>query len=170
MWYSMWQTPGTHATSTFHAAHSPDAALTPCPCPPLGTALCAHIISEQRRRHRWSHLSEGSAPPSALYHAFSLAGCLFLCLLAACILSGFSPQHGDTMRHLRGGDKPISEMLRGMGVVVGGNRCSPTSSSPSPLALLLRGRTELLWASSTISATMCVCIFVFMSVCVFGVC
>lgn len=26
-WYSMWQTPGTHASSTFHAAQSPDAGL-----------------------------------------------------------------------------------------------------------------------------------------------
>ncbi|MEQ2186107.1 hypothetical protein GOODEAATRI_025208 [Goodea atripinnis] len=89
----------------------PVLRLTPCPCPSLCTALCARIISEQRRRRRWSHLSEGSPPPSILYHAFSLTGCLFLCLLAACILSFFSPQHGDTMRHLRGGDKPISEML-----------------------------------------------------------
>lgn len=24
-WYSMWQTPGTHASSTFHASHSLDA-------------------------------------------------------------------------------------------------------------------------------------------------
>lgn len=109
----MWQPPGTHASSTFHAAHSPDAGLPQCPCPPSSIALCARIISQQRRRRRWSHPSEGSLPPSPsiLYLSFSLTLCLFLSLstLAAFILS----RRGDTKRHLPGRDKPILEMPRG---------------------------------------------------------
>lgn len=88
-WYSMWQTPGTHASSTFHAAHSPDAGLPQCPCPPPATALCARIISQQRRRRRWSHPSEGShplLPPSILYLSlFSLTLSLLLSLHPGCL-------------------------------------------------------------------------------------
>lgn len=110
-WYSMWQTPGTHATSTFHAAHSLDAGLPQCPCLPPSTALCARIISQQRRRCRWSHPSEGSPPPLSPITLFpSLPACSCLSTLAACILSLFSPWRGDTKRHLPGRDKPILKM------------------------------------------------------------
>lgn len=113
-WYSMWQTPGTHASSTFHAAHSPDAGLPRCPCPPPSTALCARIISQQRRRRRWSHPSEGSPPPPSSISLFlSPSACSCLSALAAFILSLFSPRRGDTKRHLPGRDKPILEMPRG---------------------------------------------------------
>lgn len=105
-WYSMWQTPGTHASSTFHAAHSPDAGLPRCPCPPPSTALCARIISQQRRRRRWSHPSEGSL-------FLSPSACSCLSSLAACILSLLTPRRGDTKRHLPGRDKPILGMPRG---------------------------------------------------------
>lgn len=81
-WYSMWQTPGTHASSTFHAAQSPDAGLA-CPSPPPRTALCARIISKQWGRRRWSHPREGSPPPPS-----SISLCLSP---SACILSLFSP-------------------------------------------------------------------------------
>lgn len=111
----MWQTPGTHASSTFHAAHSPDAGLPRCPCPPPNIALCAHIISQQRRRRRWSHPSEDSPPPPSSISLFSLtlSACSCLSTLTACILSLFSPRCGDTKRHLPGRDKPILEMPRG---------------------------------------------------------
>lgn len=116
LWYSMWQTPGKHASSTFHAAHSPDAGLPWCPCPLPSTALCARIISLQRRRRRWSHPSEGSVlhphHPLSLFF-LSPSACSRLTTLAACILSLIRPQRGDTKRHLPGRDKPILEMPRG---------------------------------------------------------
>lgn len=121
-----------------------------CPCPPPSTALCARIISRQRRRRRWSHPSEGSL-------FLSPSACSCLSSLAACILSLFSPRRGDTKRHLPGRDKPILEMPRG-------NLTLPASPPLVPFILLsLPGRAVLRWASSTIS---CVCILVFMCVCV----
>lgn len=45
--------------------------------------------------------------------SFSQTCGLFLCLLAACILSFLIPQHCDTKRHLPGRDKPILEMPKG---------------------------------------------------------
>lgn len=86
-WYSMWQTPGTHASSTFHGAHSLDAGLPRCPCPPPSSALCARIISQQRRRCRWSHPREGSHiplhPPSSIMVFLSL--CLSLSFHPGCL-------------------------------------------------------------------------------------
>lgn len=166
-WYSMWQTPGTHASSTFHAAHSPDAGLPRCPCPPPGAALCARIISQQRRRRRWSHPSEGSPPPpsSSISLFLSPSACSCLSTLAAFILSLFSPRRGDTKRHLPGRDKPILEMPRG-------NLTLPASPSLHlSLLLFLPGRAVVRWASSTISASVvCVflglCVFFFFWVCV----
>lgn len=122
----MWQTPGTHASSTFHGPHSLDAGLPQCPCPPPSAALCARIISQQRRRCRWSHPREGShppSPPSTLYHSFSHSACPCLSTRAACILSFFSSRHSNTKRHLSGRDKPISETHWGW--VRGAWRCPP---------------------------------------------
>jgi len=155
-WYSLWQTPGTHASYTFHAAHSPNAGLPRYPCPPPSTALCARIISQQRRRRRWSYPCEGSL-------FLSPSACSCLCSLAACILSLFSPRRGDTKRHLPGRDKPIFEMPRG-------NLTLPASPPLVPfISLFLPGRAVLHWASSTISASV-VCVFLCLYVFVFCVC
>lgn len=118
-WYSMWQTPGTHASSTFHAAHSPDAGLPRCPCPPPGTALCAlhnlpakeatQVVPSQRGLTSSLLLT----PPSSISLFLSLSACSCLSTLVAFILSIFSPRRGDTKRHLPGRDKPILEMPRG---------------------------------------------------------
>lgn len=116
----MWQTPGTHASSTFHAAHSADAGLLPSSQHPF---VRPHNLPAKWRRRRWSHPWEGSAAPHPLYLASSC-----LPTLTASILSFFSPQRGDTKRHLPGRDKPISEMQRGGGPDA--TRLSFPSSSP----------------------------------------
>lgn len=144
---------------TLLTPRSPGApALLPAP------ALCARIISEQRRRRRWSNPCEGSLflPPPLPVRCLSS--------LAACILCLFSPRRGDTKRHLPGRDKPIFLRRRG-----GGRDLMLPASPPLvafislPLLLLLQGRAALLGASSTISASV-VCAFWCLRAFVFCVC
>lgn len=174
----MWQTPGTHATSTFHAAHSPDARIPRRPCSPSGTALCTRIISQQRRRRRWSHPSGGLPPPPPPHPSsitlLSSTCCLFLCLLAACILSSFIPQHGDTKRHLPGRDKPILEMPKGGNLMPHPPSPPPPPPSPAPLPLpsvLLQRALSCAGLQAPLAPQCCVyfCVYVCLSfLCMLG--
>lgn len=79
-WYSMWQ--GTHASSTFHASHSPDAGHPSVRQPSSQRRFVrSHNLPAKKkgRRRRWSGPGEGSPPPP------SSLSCLSLCSYLGCL-------------------------------------------------------------------------------------
>lgn len=157
-WYSMWQTPGTHASSTFHAAHLSDAGLPPVPLPSSQHRfVCPHNLPAKKATQvvpsQW-----GLTSPSILHLACSCPS-----TLAAFILSLFTPWRGDTKRHLPGRDKPILAMPRGE---PDATRLSfPFISLPSPFfsggETCCAGLQAPLAIQWRVYSCVCVCLFSF---------
>lgn len=89
-WYSMWQTPGTHASSTFHAAHSLDAGLPPVPLPSSQHRfVCPHNLPAKEGDAGGPIPAKARLPslPHPL-HPLSLFCALTLCSVLASLYPG----------------------------------------------------------------------------------